>query len=57
MTEEKKNIAQRFLLKGSNDKNWYKTCKVKGYAIGIYSKTSKYAKKNILLKVPDINEW
>lgn len=42
---KKKNMSQRLLLRGDYDAKNYKTANIKGYAIGIYSGTSKYTKK------------
>ena len=43
---KKKNLGDRHLLRGDHDLKNYKTAKIKGYAIGIYTKTSKYTKKS-----------
>ena len=47
---QKRNLGTRHLLRGDYDLKNYKTAKIKGYAIGIYSKTSKYTKNSKDLK-------
>lgn len=47
---KKKNMSQRLLLRGDHDAKNYKTAKIKGYAIGIFTKTSKYTKNSKDLK-------
>ena len=41
---KKKNLGDRHLLRGDHDLKNYKTTKIKGYAIGIFTTTSKYTK-------------
>lgn len=43
-------MSQRLLLRGDHDAKNYKTAKIKGYAIGIFTKTSKYTKNSKDLK-------
>ena len=40
-------MSTRLLLKGNSDRNNYKTAKIKGYAICIYSDASKYTSKSV----------
>ena len=41
---KKKKLSARHLLRGDHDLKNYKTTKIKGYAIGIFTTTSKYTK-------------
>lgn len=47
---KKKSLSSRHLLRGDHDAKNYKTANIQGYAIGIYSGTSKYTKKYSNLK-------
>lgn len=47
---KKKSLLSRHLLRGDHDAKNYKTTNIQGYAIGIYSGTSKYTKKYSNLK-------
>ena len=49
---QKRNMSTRLLLRGDHDVRFYKSAKIKGYAICIYTNTSKYT-SNIIKSVKE----